>query len=69
MSQKTVKTSLLKLSKTSCIMTAFRRRKMESQMVAVVTVTMQYLITWEYILIQMHGQIFLEALYSTKDYR
>jgi hypothetical protein len=37
------KTRILKLSKTSRIVTAFSRHKMESQMVTIVTVTMRYL--------------------------
>jgi hypothetical protein len=37
------KTSLLKLSKTSRIVTAFNRHKTESQIVTIVTVTMRYL--------------------------
>jgi hypothetical protein len=37
------KTRLLKLSKTSRIVTAFNRQITESQMVTIVTVTMQYL--------------------------
>jgi hypothetical protein len=42
-SQKETKTRLLKLSKTSRIVIAFSRHKMESQMVTIVTVTMRYL--------------------------
>jgi hypothetical protein len=37
------KTRLLKISKTSRIVTAFNRHKTESQMVTIVTVTMRYL--------------------------
>jgi hypothetical protein len=43
------KTRLLKLYKTSRIVTAFSRHNTESQMVTIVTVTMQYLGIFDYI--------------------